>query len=98
MSSTWPGTRRQDADAGVRGRACRYRANRHDDAGRVRRPVREVGERLADHVTLHADTILARHFWRDGSTLDLHADPELSAQAVRDFAGAKAEAQFRRFP
>jgi 1-hydroxycarotenoid 3,4-desaturase len=57
----------------------------------------EVGERLADHVTLHADTILARHFWRDGSTLDLHADPELSAQAVRDFAGAKAEAQFRRF-
>jgi 1-hydroxycarotenoid 3,4-desaturase len=57
----------------------------------------EVGERLEDHVTLHADTILARHWWRDGSMLDLHADPDLSAMAVRDFAGRKAEAEFRRF-
>jgi 1-hydroxycarotenoid 3,4-desaturase len=40
----------------------------------------EVGERLEDHVTLHADTVLARHWWRDGSTLDLHANPELSAR------------------
>jgi 1-hydroxycarotenoid 3,4-desaturase len=57
----------------------------------------EVGERLQDHVTLHADTVLARHRWRDGSTLDLHANAELSAEAVRDFAGARAEAEFRRF-
>jgi 1-hydroxycarotenoid 3,4-desaturase len=33
----------------------------------------EVGEQLADHVTLHSDTVLARHWWRDGTTLDLHA-------------------------
>jgi 1-hydroxycarotenoid 3,4-desaturase len=57
----------------------------------------EAGERLEDHVTLHADTVLARHWWRDGSTLDLHADPDLSAAAVRDFAGPKAEAEFRSF-
>jgi 1-hydroxycarotenoid 3,4-desaturase len=56
-----------------------------------------VGARLEDHVTLEADTILARHFWRDGSALDLHADPEASAAAVRDFAGPKAEREFRAF-
>ncbi|MDG4646947.1 phytoene desaturase family protein [Roseibacterium sp. SDUM158017] len=56
-----------------------------------------VGERLADHVTLHPDTVLARHWWRDGSSLDLHSDPEASAAAVRGFAGAAAEAEFRAF-
>ena len=57
----------------------------------------DVGARLADHVTLTPDTILARHWWRDGSTLDLHADPEASAAAIRIFAGAEAESQFRAF-
>ncbi len=56
-----------------------------------------VGARLSDHVTLHPDSILARHFWRDGSRLDLHADPETSAAAIRDFAGARGEAEFRAF-
>ncbi|MFW5655004.1 MAG: 1-hydroxycarotenoid 3,4-desaturase CrtD [Roseicyclus sp.] len=56
-----------------------------------------VGERLADHVTLHPDTILARHWWRDGSCLDLHSDPDRSAAAVRDFAGPRAEREFRAF-
>ena len=57
----------------------------------------DAGTRLEDHVTLHADTILARHWWPDGSSLDLHADPGLSATAIRDFAGPKAEREFRRF-
>ena len=56
-----------------------------------------VGERLSDHVTLHADHVLARHWWRDGSTLDLFAEPEQSAAAVRAFAGPRAEAEFRAF-
>jgi 1-hydroxycarotenoid 3,4-desaturase len=56
-----------------------------------------VGARLSDHVTLHPETVLARHWWSDGSRLDLHADPEVSAAAVRDFAGAKAEGEFRAF-
>jgi 1-hydroxycarotenoid 3,4-desaturase len=55
------------------------------------------GERLDDHVTLHGEDILARHFWPDGSTLDLHADAEASAAAVAAFAGARAERQFRAF-
>ncbi|MEJ6393287.1 1-hydroxycarotenoid 3,4-desaturase CrtD [Gymnodinialimonas sp. 2305UL16-5] len=56
-----------------------------------------LGERLTDHVTLHRDPLLARHHWRDGSSLDLFDDPDASAEAVRNFAGAKAERQFRRF-
>jgi len=57
----------------------------------------EVGARLEDHVTLIPDEILARHYWRDGSTLDLYHDADRSAQAVRTFSGPKGERQFRRF-
>ncbi|MBM7070020.1 1-hydroxycarotenoid 3,4-desaturase CrtD [Actibacterium sp. 188UL27-1] len=57
----------------------------------------DVGETLDSHVTLEAETLLARHFWRDGSTLDLHADPDQSAQAMRDFGGPDAEQDYRRF-
>ncbi len=57
----------------------------------------DVGARLSDHVTLHREEILARHFWSDGSMLDLHADPDMSVEAVHAFAGAKAARQFRAF-
>ncbi len=56
-----------------------------------------AGTRLEDHVSLIPQTILARHWWPDGGTLDLHANPEASADAVRAFAGARAEAEFRAF-
>ncbi|MBO6601713.1 MAG: phytoene desaturase [Roseicyclus sp.] len=57
----------------------------------------EVGERLEDHVSLHRETVLARHWWADGSSLDLFDDAERSAEAVRLFAGERAEAEFRAF-
>jgi len=57
----------------------------------------DVGTRLEDHVTLQAETVLARHWWADGSSLDLHADPDASAQAVRGLAGPVGEAEFRAF-
>jgi 1-hydroxycarotenoid 3,4-desaturase len=57
----------------------------------------DVGARLSDHVTLIPDDVLARHFWPDGTALDLFHDPNRSAAAVRAFAGAEAERQFRRF-
>ena len=57
----------------------------------------DVSARLCDHVTLIPDTILARHFWPDGSTLDLHHDAALNADAIRAFAGDAAERQFHRF-
>ena len=56
-----------------------------------------AGARLSDHVTLIEEPHLARHFWPDGSTLDLWTDREASAAAVRAFAGSRAERQFRRF-
>jgi 1-hydroxycarotenoid 3,4-desaturase len=56
-----------------------------------------AGAALEDHVTLRPLPVLARHFWPDGTTLDLFADHDRSAAAVRDFAGPKAEAGFRRF-
>lgn len=57
----------------------------------------DAGARLADHVTLVPESVLARHFWPDGSRMDLMADPEASGAAVRAFAGPVAEAEFRRF-
>ncbi len=56
-----------------------------------------AGERLDDHVTLIPQDILARHFWSDGSRLDLHADAGKSAEAIADFAGPQAADAFRRF-
>ncbi len=56
-----------------------------------------AGTRIEDHLRLIPLPILARHWWPDGSTLDLHADPDASAAAIRAFAGPTAENQFRRF-
>ena len=35
-----------------------------------------AGTTLDTHLTLLPQPILARHWWQDGSTLDLHADPD----------------------
>ncbi|SEL82626.1 1-hydroxycarotenoid 3,4-desaturase [Roseovarius azorensis] len=56
-----------------------------------------VGERLEDHVDLIPQQILARHFWPDGSTLDLHADEGQCRAAIHAFAGARAVRQFNAF-
>jgi len=56
-----------------------------------------AGTRIEDHLRLIPQPILARHWWPDGSTLDLHADAQASAEAIRLWGGAQAEADFRRF-
>ena len=56
-----------------------------------------AGSQLEDHLTLIPQPLLARHWWPDGSTLDLHADVEASAAAIATFAGRTAETEFRRF-
>lgn len=56
-----------------------------------------LGDRLEDHVTLHRQHLLARHFWPDGSTLDLFDGEAASAAAIDAFAGPRAADQFRRF-
>lgn len=57
----------------------------------------DAGARLEDHLDLVKAEILARHAWRDGSRLDLYADPERSARAIGEFAGRDAERGFRDF-
>ena len=56
-----------------------------------------AGARLEDHVTLVKQDLLARHFWSDGTSLDLYADVEASAEAIAAFAGVKAADEFRAF-
>ena len=56
-----------------------------------------AGEKLEDHVTLIPQEILARHWWPDGSSLDLHADPEATTAAIHAFAGQKAAQEFKAF-
>jgi 1-hydroxycarotenoid 3,4-desaturase len=57
----------------------------------------QAGTRLEDHISLIPQSILARHWWPDGSSLDLHANPDASAAAIRNFAGPKAEKEFHAF-
>ncbi len=56
-----------------------------------------LGTRLSDHVTLSEDDILARHFWPDGSQLDLFRDRAQSVKAVEAFAGPDEARAFDQF-
>lgn len=56
-----------------------------------------LGETLDDHVRLRQSEILARHYWPDGSALDLFADPKASEAAIAHFAGGAEADRFRRF-
>jgi len=57
----------------------------------------DVGERLEDHLTLTRQTLLARHFWSDGTMLDLDADPARSAANIEAVFGTKARSEFEQF-
>ncbi|MBC7436163.1 MAG: FAD-dependent oxidoreductase [Bdellovibrionales bacterium] len=56
-----------------------------------------VGEQLADHLSLHPVSALARHAWTDSVQLDLYADTARSAEAIGDFAGASEAARYLAF-
>ena len=57
----------------------------------------DVGENLADHVTLLPLETLARHYWDDGTKMDLMADPAQSLANVTAAFGAKAGREFSKF-
>jgi 1-hydroxycarotenoid 3,4-desaturase len=57
----------------------------------------DCGGALSDHLTLRRAERLARHFWTDGSRLDLFPDIEANAEAIRDFAGAREAEGYRAF-
>ena len=66
------------------------------------RPVFEAlfdaaGERLDEHLTLTPLSVLARHYWDDGATLDLMADRAESAANIAGAFGAKAGREFTAF-
>ncbi|MEL6960295.1 MAG: 1-hydroxycarotenoid 3,4-desaturase CrtD [Pseudomonadota bacterium] len=58
---------------------------------------RACGTRLEDHVTLTPAKTLARHYWSDGTCLDLMADPDASRQNVSDVFGSDSGRDFDRF-
>jgi 1-hydroxycarotenoid 3,4-desaturase len=47
-----------------------------------------AGASFDEHVTVRPMQLLARHAWREDAVLDLHADPQQSAAAIGEFAGA----------
>ncbi len=57
----------------------------------------DSGASLADRVTLRPAGRLARHFWADGSSLDLHADPARTRDAIGDLAGADEARRYDAF-
>ncbi len=57
----------------------------------------ECGADLGARVALAPAEILARHAWSGPERLDLFADPQRSAAAIADFAGAREAEGFRRF-
>ena len=57
----------------------------------------DAGLGLSDSLTLRRAEILARHAWSATERLDLFADPEQSAAALADFAGAAEADRFRAF-
>lgn len=57
----------------------------------------DVSEQLSDHLTLTPLPVLARHYWADGTSLDLMTDPDASGANISAVFGPKAAAQFRSF-
>ena len=57
----------------------------------------DVGEQIEDHLCISPEPILARHFWRDGSTLDLYSNIERSCAELKRFSGQHAVDEFREF-
>ncbi|WP_394730667.1 1-hydroxycarotenoid 3,4-desaturase CrtD [Altererythrobacter sp. GH1-8] len=95
-----------EKEAGPGGKARRIAVSGTEiDAGPTVFTMRDVfddvfahaGERLEDHVILTKAEVLARHAWNDSEHLDLFADQQRSENAIGQFAGAKAAAEFRSF-
>lgn len=56
-----------------------------------------VQTQLEDIVDLVPADLLARHFWKDGSRLDLYADIEKTVAEVHSLCGATEARKYRRF-
>jgi len=56
-----------------------------------------AGLRLDEHLTLHDASLLARHSWLNGSSLDLFTDISQSMDAIAAFASPKEADNYRDF-
>lgn len=56
-----------------------------------------AGAQLTERLQLLSSERLARHFWSDGSQLDLYADVERSAQAIETFSSRQEAQAYRQF-
>ena len=56
-----------------------------------------AGTSLSSHLSLQPARLLARHDWPDGARLDLYADIEESAEAIREMAGPDEAAGYVAF-
>ena len=57
----------------------------------------DVGTTLDAELTLHPLATLARHYWDDGTMLDLMADQQASAANIETVFGTQAAQEFKRF-
>lgn len=57
----------------------------------------DAGLSLEEHLTTRKLSVLARHAWGEGQTLDLFADRDASADAIGAFAGAAEARGYRDF-
>jgi 1-hydroxycarotenoid 3,4-desaturase len=57
----------------------------------------DSGARLEDHLDLVPASVLARHAWRAGGRLDLHASVDRSCAAIREFSGDRDAEGYREF-
>lgn len=57
----------------------------------------QCGLRLEDELPLEKLDCLARHFWTDGTQLDLYADPARSAEAIASFSSPAEADRFWDF-
>jgi len=56
-----------------------------------------AGLTVEDELTLAPSSVIARHYWRGGSRLDLHADLDETIEAIENFAGRREADGYRRF-
>ena len=56
-----------------------------------------VGEDIFEHVDLVRQKIIARHWWPDGTSLDLYDDFETSRDAIMNFSGSSSAIEFEKY-
>ena len=55
------------------------------------------GENIENHLNLIPEEIIARHWWRDGSCLDLFSSFDRNLEAIKNFSGTNSSREFEKF-